>query len=391
MPRLLLLSRCPPLPLYLGDRLIVWHLTRELGRMGVTIDLIALANRREDADEVADYAHLFAQVTLIPETPRTPFQYLARALNPRARFPRRPEQAWHPAFWHAISAHLDRHRYDALHLFGGLHVYEFWHALRGQAAVITPYESYALLLARQLREQPANLELRLRWLLARALESWMYTPYQRAVVLAEADRNALAALNPRYRLEVIPNGVDLDYFQPQAVPRDPATLLFVGNYAYPPNLEAAWGLVDELLPRVRASVPEARLLLVGNAPPPDLLARQSDSITVTGRVDDVRPYYARATAFVCPLRVGAGIKNKVLEALAMATPIVGTPLSFDGIGAAHDHEALVADYDDLAEQVVRLLRAPALGERLSAAGRALVEARFSWRSVAARYWELYGW
>lgn len=390
MPTLLFISRCPPLPLHFGDRLIVWHLARELHARGVTIDLIALANRPQDWDEIGAYMPLFRSVTLIEETPRTPLHYLRRVLDKGARFPQRAEDAWHPAMWHAIHTHLMANQYDALHLFGGLHVYEFLHALGGQPAVITPYESYTLLLERRLIDQPANIGARLRLLLARALESWMYAPYQHVVVLAEADRAKLASLSPHDALEVIPNGVDLDYFQPLDMPRDPATLLFVGNYEYAPNLEAARCLVNEIFPRIRHDIPEAKLMLVGNAPPPDLLARADERIIVTGRVDDLRPYYARASAFVCPLLVGAGMKNKVLEALAMATPLIATPLSVDGIAVTHGYEALIVDYDDIATQTIALLRDPARRAQLGTAGREVIRTRYSWHSVADHYWRLYG-
>jgi glycosyltransferase involved in cell wall biosynthesis len=115
----------------------------------------------------------------------------------------------------------------------------------------------------------------------------------------------------------------------------------------------------------------------------------SDAITVTGRVPDMRPYLARATVFVSPLRLGAGIKNKVLEALAMGCPVVATPLSVDGIDAQHERDLLVADGSALAEAVIRVLKNADLQRRLSANGRQLIEARYSWPRVAAMYEALY--
>jgi glycosyltransferase involved in cell wall biosynthesis len=106
-------------------------------------------------------------------------------------------------------------------------------------------------------------------------------------------------------------------------------------------------------------------------------------------VPDVRPFLARATVFVCPLRLGAGIKNKVLEALAMGLPVVATPLSVDGIEVQPGRDALIVRDDELAEAVVRVLQDAALRERLSTSGRALVAAQYSWEQVAARYEALY--
>ncbi len=136
-------------------------------------------------------------------------------------------------------------------------------------------------------------------------------------------------------------------------------------------------------------MPEVKLYLVGNAPPPELLALVSESITVTGRVPDVRPYLARAAAFVSPLRLGAGIKNKVLEALAMGCPVVATPLSVDGIAVTDGHDALIADNDGLIDATLRVLQDADLRQKLSANARILIEAQYSWMRVGQMYEALY--
>ena len=140
---------------------------------------------------------------------------------------------------------------------------------------------------------------------------------------------------------------------------------------------------------MRERVPEAKLWLVGNAPPASLAALAGEHVTVTGRVPDVRPYLARAAVFVSPLRLGAGIKNKLLEALAMGCPVVATPLSVDGIDVADGREALIGDGDALVEATVRALQDADLRRALSENGRALVEARYSWMRVAELYETLY--
>jgi glycosyltransferase involved in cell wall biosynthesis len=225
---------------------------------------------------------------------------------------------------------------------------------------------------------------------ARAYERFMFAPYRRTVVVSEADRDELRALNPALNVTVIPNGVDLRQFTPDnREAREPYTLLFTGNYEYAPNVDAALRLGREVLPAVRAHLPAARLWLVGNAPPPELLALADEAITVTGRVPDVRPYLARAAVFVSALRFGAGIKNKVLEAMAMGCPVVATPLSVDGIAARDGHEAVIAPLEGIAPAVVRLLGDAPLRETLAVNGRALIEARYSWGRVAAMYETLY--
>ena len=406
--RILLISRCPPWPLHLGDRLIVYHLARELAARGHMLDLLAFTDKFEDIADRAHYADYFRHIELFPEPPRSQISYFWRMMNPRARFPHQARAAWSPEMWQAIERQIAAARYDVAHLFGGVQVYEYAHAVAPLPALITPYESYSLYLRRMLSPPPPSPPLRtnevrqgegtgvralrgrVSLLAARAYERFMFTPYRRTVVVSEADRDELRALNPALNIEVIPNGVDLRYFTPDnKEARETYTLLFTGNYEYAPNVDAALRLVHEVLPAVRAHIPAARLRLVGNAPPPELQALASDVITVTGRVPDVRPYLARASVFVSALRFGAGIKNKVLEALAMGCPVVATPLSADGIAARDGHEIIIAGLDALPEAVVRLLNDPPLREALSANGRALIESRYSWGRVAEMYETLY--
>ena len=218
----------------------------------------------------------------------------------------------------------------------------------------------------------------------------MFAPYRRVIVVSERDRDELRALNPALPLDVIPNGIDLDYFGLVATPREPNTLLFTGNYEYTPNVDAALRLARDIFPRIRAAVPTAQLWLVGNAPPPELQALASDAITVTGHVPDMRAYLQRAAAFVSPLRLGAGIKNKVLEALALCAPVVATALSVDGIAVRDGENVLIAETDNqIAAAALRLLADPALGVALGQKGRQLIETRYSWEQVAERYEALY--
>ena len=370
MKQILLISRCPPYPLHLGDRLIVWHLARELAGRDYAIDLLAFADRPDDWDEIDTYRGFFRDITLIDDPVRARGDYLRRLLWPGARFPLSAAGAWSPEMWQAIEKHIARWQYDVAHLFGGVQVYEYAQAVRGLPSLITPYESYSLYLRRMIEHQRgAGWQAQLQYRIARGFEAFMFSPYRRTVVVSQPDKDELLGINPALDIAVIPNGIDLDYFQVQADPRDSATLLFTGNYEYAPNVDAALRLVLEILPQVQAEVPDAKLMLVGNAPPPEMQAFASESVIVTGRVPDVRPYLAMATAFVSPLRLGAGIKNKVLEALAMGCPLVATPLSVDGIAVTHEHDALVADDAALVGQIVRLLQDAALQKQLAAHGR----------------------
>jgi glycosyltransferase involved in cell wall biosynthesis len=166
--------------------------------------------------------------------------------------------------------------------------------------------------------------------------------------------------------------------------------LFVGNYDYAPNTDAALRLARDIFPRIRQQVPAARLYLVGGNPPPELKTCASDCIEITGRVPDLRPFFEFSMIFVSPLRLGAGIKNKILEAMAMETPVVATPLSCDGIPVTQGRHVLMAETDeDLANAVLRLLHDAHLRQAFRRNGRSLIEEHFTWQRVTDQYESLY--
>ena len=200
-------------------------------------------------------------------------------------------------------------------------------------------------------------------------------------VNTEAERQVLARYVPT-PIEVITNGVDLDYFRPAAgaPPYRPHRLVFTGNMSYPPNVDAVKHLVADILPRIRPAVPDVELYIVG-MDPARAVQRLEDRprIVVTGRVDDVRPFVTEAAVSVAPLRVARGLQNKVLEALALGVPVVASPEAFAGVQATAGRDLLVAGGpDEFARAVVQVLGDAGVRDRLGAAGRACVEGNHDW-------------
>jgi glycosyltransferase involved in cell wall biosynthesis len=388
--RLLFISRCPPYPLYLGDRLILYHLARELSQHGHTLDLLAFDDRPDIPDERERYASFFRQIDVLPAPPRPLSSLLWRLINPSARFPHGAGSSWSPAMWEAIQSRIQAETYDAVHLFGGIQVYEYAHALVDLPMLITPYESYALYLKRLMATR-RSVSIQVQYRIARAFERFMFTPYRRVVVVSERDQAEVHAINPQLKVEVIPNGIDLAAFSSPNfdAPRQSNTLLFTGNYEYPPNVDAALTLARDILPQVRQKIPDAMLYLVGNAPPPELQALATEHVIVTGRVPSITEYLNTATVYVSPLRFGAGIKNKILEAMACGCPIIATPLSVDGIAVTDGEHALIREWSAMPAAIIDLLNNPAQQRRLAVNARALIESRYTWTQVAADYEKLY--
>ncbi len=226
---------------------------------------------------------------------------------------------------------------------------------------------------------------------ARRYERLVYPRFDRCVVVAAAEMKALHRIAPRVKVEVIGNGTDTEYFSPQPGGARGMTLVFHGNLGYPPNADAAVDLADNILPLIRCQVPDVVFHLVGADPTPAVRALSSRSgITLSINLPDLRPALATARVYVCPVRHGGGIKNKLLEAMAMQLPVVSYPEATLAIEAVRGTHLLIASGpDEFARQVVDLLRNPQRAGTLAEAGRLLTQERYSWEARAASFERLY--
>ncbi len=232
----------------------------------------------------------------------------------------------------------------------------------------------------------ANLDLER----TRRYEGHLLDRFRRVLVTSPKDKAALVRLSitraAEDRLVVLPNGVDLDYFSPLGLPRQSATIIFTGKMSYHANVAAALDLATQIMPYVWAQRSDARLVITGKDPASELLALTSDPrITVTGTVPDLRPHLAQATMSVSPMRYGVGIQNKLLEAMAMATPVVSTPQATTALQVTPGQDLLVADTPrGIAETVIALLGNDSLRHRIGQAGRQYVESHHDWDKAAEK-------
>jgi glycosyltransferase involved in cell wall biosynthesis len=245
-------------------------------------------------------------------------------------------------------------------------------------------------------------------------EGWLTAQFGRVLVTSESDRRGLLRLvekrrlgsgvNPKDAIEerivVVPNGVDLAYFSPPEANREPQTLVITGKMSYHANITAVVRFVEDVMPRIWARLPHARLWIVGKDPSPEIrrlgfgspagqrngapqTGRGDSRIRITGTVEDIRPFLRKAMLAVAPIRYGAGIQNKVLEAMACGTPVVATPEAIGALRAKPGQDLVVArDEEKLADSIISLLKDPDLCSSLGRAGRAFVEANHDWRLVA---------
>lgn len=212
--------------------------------------------------------------------------------------------------------------------------------------------------------------------------------FDAVIAVSAADAAAFRALVPEVSCEVIGNCVDTDALSLLPAPAaGPPLCLFVGSANYPPNAQAIERFARRIFPQVVAHLPGARFVAVGADPPAHLqrLAAETPGMQMAGYLADVVDAYRVATQVVVPLAVGGGTRTKILEAFALGRPVVSTAVGAEGLGAAADHELLLADEDDaLAAAIVGLHRDPDRAAHLIHSGRRFVEANGSARAAGTR-------
>ncbi len=212
-----------------------------------------------------------------------------------------------------------------------------------------------------------------------------------AICMTDPDARVLRRFCSSVPIQVINTGVDLDYFAPGTTPVSEPRLVFVGAFQHLPNVDAMTFFCRKVLPLIRAQVPSVEMLIVGSNPTPEVVSLADlPGVQVTGFVCDIRPYMAASSVYVVPLRMGVGIRGKILEAWGMAMAVVSTTQACAGLHSEDGRNLLVADSaEQFARNVVTLLRDPTLRERLGREGRRTAEECYGWEASAGKLGALY--
>jgi sugar transferase (PEP-CTERM/EpsH1 system associated) len=381
MAKILFLAHRTPFPPDKGDKIRALHMLKHL------------ASRHEvwlgaGVDDQADLAHLPAARALCRDVCFAPLGPLRRYANMAAGLmdgrPLSVARFAHPRLARWVRQVLREVEPDLIVVFSSAPAQFVLGATPGTPLIVDFVDADAAkwLDYAQIATRPA------RWLYA--MEARRLARFDAAalgaatagVLISETERRLFASFQPQgaSKLQVMPNGVDTDYFHPSPTPPIGAgEIVLCGRMDYLPNIDAAVWFAREVFPLVRAQAPDAAFRVVGAAPTPAVRALgQIPGIGVTGAVPDVRPYLAQAGVVVAPLRIARGIQNKVLEGMACARAVVATPQALDGIEAMPGRDLLVAQEPaEFAAAVVSVLRGEAPAG-LGAAARDFVMRRHQW-------------
>lgn len=214
----------------------------------------------------------------------------------------------------------------------------------------------------------------------RTLEKSLPNRAPTITLVSEREADLYRTICPNDQTMALENGVDLTYYQPRDIEAKPFHCVFVGAMDYYPNASGMKWFCRDVWPQILNRYPEATLAIVGRNPPPDVQClTEVRGVEVTGTVPDVRPYVARATVVVVPLKIARGVQNKILEAMAMGKPVISSPQALDGLQAQTERDLISANSaDEWISQINRLFADSSLRSDLANAARKYVESRHAW-------------
>ena len=390
--KILFLSPTVPFPLTDGGRIRVFNLLKQIAQKS-DVTLLALETQPTDAEGVTELQQLGIQVHLVPNAPTLPrvsFGTLANAFLKRQ--PITVARYDLPVYRQKFRELVATENFALVH-------YEMFHTAQFRTEVDLPsvlsQQNVDSAIWRRLCGETANPFYKFAYwtqqLAFQRYERGLSPKFDAVTCTSDIDAAVFQRHCSADNIEIIPNGVDVTHYQPDFTSETPAHLIYIGSMDWYPNEDAVAFFAAEVLPGIQDKVPDVQFSIVGGNPSTrvqKLAAREG--VIVTGRVPEIKPYFAEATVFVVPLRIGSGTRLKILEALAMGKAIVSTSVGAEGLDLKDGEEIFIADEPTtFADAVTRLLTDASLRRRVGENGRARVEQDYDWRSIGEKLHNLY--
>jgi polysaccharide biosynthesis protein PslH len=395
--RILFLTAHLPYPPLSGGRIREFELISRLSRR-FEIHLCTVTKTWEvDNTHVSDMLHYCSTVNLFKAVPLETPQDERYSLQMK-------KHSSHEARSH-LSRMLKTNEFDVVHV-EGYYLMQLLPSILHVPVLLVEHNIEYLLILQRFKLARSAQERFYFWQEYVYALKWERLFWKRAkvcVTLTNDDKIAMKKLESSIRVKMIPDGIDHlrrndapklseNVGKNYIAPAKGSCILFVGNFSYEPNIDAALYFSNTIFPLVLQNVPDARLYIVGNHPPPQILSLKSNrGIEVTGYVDSIIPYYEMADVVVCPLRIGGGVKVKVLEALSAGKAIVSTSIGAQGLNHKGGQAIAVADdVTHFAQNVVRLLNDPAQRLRQEHEAVAYAKKLPTWNNASHAFVRCYG-
>ena len=398
MIHILLITPQRPYPPHQGTTLRNFNLVKELARRH-SVCLLTFLEADQDPTLSGPLPDLCRWIATVPVPQRTNLLRLRQML-----LTRRPDMSWRlwsSDFASQLTRRLQQEQFDIVEI-EGIEMTPYLpiiQAVQPQPRII--YDAHNAEWILQKRACFTDIKNPKRWVAAlyswvqwhrlKRYEAYVLSQVEHTIAMSDPDRIALSTLRPNTQITVIPNGVDLDFYRGFNGATISHDIVFTGKMDFRPNIDAALWFGLEVLPRLQEQRPGTTFAVVGQRPHARLnVLRGIPGITITGQVDDIRPYIAGATVYVAPLRVGGGTRLKLLEAMAMSRPIVATTVGAEGFPVTDGQELFLADTPDhFGQRVLDLLQSSDLRSQLGQKGFSFARANYDWNSLVPQLEKTY--
>ena len=393
--KILQLTPRMPYPLTDGGAIGIYNITKSLAELGHEITLVTFPLDDGTATrEAIDALSKFAKVEMVSKPLPPRWKVLLRTIF-RGAYP--IERRMMPEVFELLRKIVEREKFDIVHVdHAHMGKYGLWlkHEF-GLPVVLREHNFEALIYERFARTEPNPLKRLVASIHGRRLkrEEFKFLRHFDAIAaITQEDAELMRKAAPEAKINIIPAGVDTDYFHPTDVEVDPNSIISIGTLDWDPNYDATRFFLDEIFPLILKRFPSTVFHIVGAAEHRILpyAEKFGDSVRVHGRVPDVRDYLARSAVLVVPLRIGGGMRLKLLEAFAMGKAIVSTSIGAEGNKAENGTHLLIRDSADaFAGGVAELLSDAELRQRLGESARTFVMKDYTWEKIGKDFCGLY--
>lgn len=380
---------CPPKD---GSSIRTFNLIKHLSKNNDMV-LICIKEKGKPKDDLSELKRYCSQIIILDfEKPKKIMNYLFNVFSFKPFFVWRKHDK---RIQKIVDKTVKENQFDLIHV-DGLAGAQFALAYCDMPKIIDARDAIWLSHNRQMRNKTNVLLKMYYWLKLFRLKKYelkIYAKFDRVVFISKVDEQTIFSLSNGKldNLATIPFGIDIPEIKSNKHSTKPLSLVFTGNMPYFPNIDAMLYFCKDIFPIVKKEFPDLRLYIVGKNPGPEILKlSEPNDIMVTGEVEDIRVWLEKAAIFVCPLRYGSGMKIKILEAMAMAKPIVSTSVGVEGIKIKNGENIIIADNStSFASKTIELLRNENLRNHIGENGRKLVEKEYRWEKASSEFNNLY--
>jgi glycosyltransferase involved in cell wall biosynthesis len=380
-----------PFPLSEGGKVGIYNITKHVAMRGHEITMLAL-----DVHKPIETAPLeqYCELIRVPHSNKN--SIVGAAQNLWSPLPYNIWKYRSKLYREALNQLLETRTFDVVHVdhahmgFHGVYCQE-----RFGLPIVLREHDVATVIMDRFAESVKSPLLR-TWLSVqqkrmRRYEAGIAGAFDCCCAITNEDEKRLQMLSPHARLRVVPGGVDAKYFEGETPePPIPYSMSYFGYFGWPPNVDAVIWFIDEILPKIVARYADAKLFVIGRNAPRRLEARQNKNVVLRGFVPDLKEEIQRYELTLVPIRIGGGIRLKILESFAMRVPVVSTHIGCEGIEASDGEHLLIGDDPQtFAAQVMRLFDDRVLRDRLIANAYRLASGKYRWERVAMLFEDAY--